>query len=258
MAGLTAAQICAQARTIAKVPGYATQSGEILNMVLADLCQTYDFQAARRTYYFNMNPGVSVVVGGNVTGSGPYTLPADFLRVQDQNGLFYYVFNVPYRMQPIDLSELDMMTQQTGLSGYPSIFAVDMSPLDSVQQGQAAPAPPQAFLWPAPSGAFAVTLRYFCQMPDIATPETSVTVPWFPNQSYLVTRVAGELMRLTDDTRMADFLGEGPEGAQGILDRYLRLKDDKSDRVQSVKLDKRRFGRGTANLPLSKFIGWGS
>lgn len=256
MAGLTAAQICTRAAEIAKVPGFTVQAGQYLNMVLSDLCQTYDFQAARRTTYFNMNPGATVLVGGIVTGSGPYTLPADFLRVQDQNGLFYYVNNVPYRMQPIDLSELDMMTQQTGLSAYPSIFAIDMSPLDTVQQGTASGAP-QAFVWPSPSGAFPVTLRYFCQMPDIATPETSATVPWFPNQTYLVTRVAGELMRATDDSRMADFLGEGPQGAGGILMRYLKLVDDKNDRVQSVKLDKKTFGRGTSNLPLSKFIGWG-
>ena len=95
-------------------------------------------------------------------------------------------------------------------------------------------------------------------MPDITTPETSSTVPWFPNQSYLITRLAGELMRATDDTRMADYLGDGPEGAGGILTRYLKMRDDKQDRVQTVKLDRGRFGRGTNNLPMSKFIGWGS
>ena len=83
-------------------------------------------------------------------------------------------------------------------------------------------ASPQAFLMAgALRGRSSTTLRYFCQMPDIATPETSALIPWFPNQTYLVTRVAGELMRATDDSRMSDYLGEGPEGAGGILNRYL-------------------------------------
>ena len=258
MAGLTAQQIVTRACEIAKVPGFTTQAGQFLNMVLSDLCQTYDFQVARRTFYFNMNPGLTVLVGGVTQGSGPYQLPTDFLRVQDQNGLFYYVFNVPRRMQAIDLSQMDMMTQQPGLASYPTIFAIDMSPLDAVQQGDAAPGAPQGFIWPPPSGAFPTTLRYFCQMPDIATPETSTTVPWFPNQTYLITRVAGELMRATDDTRMSDYLGDGPEGAGGILNRFLKMVDDKQDRAQRVQLDKMRFGRGTSNLPLSKFIGWGN
>lgn len=258
MAGLTAAQICAQARQTAKVPGFAVQSGQLLNVILQELCQDYDFQVARRTSYFNMDPSLSATIGGYTQGSGPYNLPADFLRVQDQNGVFYYVFNVPRRLQAIDLSQMDMMTQQPGLASYPTIFATDMSPLDAVQQGDAPPGVPQAYLWPPPSGAFPTTLRYFCQMPDIVTPETSAVIPWFPNQNYLLTRLAGELMRPADDVRMADFLGTGDEGAQGILNRYLKLKDDKNDRPERVQLDKMRFGRGTSNLPLSKFIGWGS
>ena len=73
---LTAAQIVARACEIAKVPGYTQQAGQYLNMVLSDLCQDYDFQVARRTYYFNMNPGLVAQVGSSVFGSGPYNLPA--------------------------------------------------------------------------------------------------------------------------------------------------------------------------------------
>lgn len=240
------------------MPGFTAQSGQLLNVILQELCQDYDFQVARRTLYFNMDPGLTTVVGGLAVGSGPYSLPADYLRAQDQNAVFYMIFNVPRRLQPCDLSQFDMLVQQAGLASYPTIFASDMSPLDSIQQGEAAPGVPQGFIWPPPSGAFPTTLRYFCQMPDIATPETSATIPWFPNQNYLITRLAGELMRPADDTRMAAFLGEGPEGAQGILNRYLKLKDDSQNRAQTVKLDTARFGRGGANLPLSKFIGWGN
>lgn len=257
MAGLTAAQIVARACEIAKVPGFVQQGGQYLNMALAELCQTYNFQSARRTYYFNMNPGLTSLVGGYVAGSGPYDMPADYLRAQDGNAMFYYISGVPYRVTPVDLSEFNMLVQQLGLQAYPTLFAVDMSPLDAVQQG-VDPGVPQGYLWPPPSGAFATTLLYYCQMPGIDTPETSAVVPWFPNQTYLVTRVAGELMRSTDDDRMAQFLGEGPDGAQGILKRYLKLVDDKQNRAETVKLDPVRFGRGTHNLPLSKFIGWGN
>ena len=258
MAGLTAQQIVTRACEIAKVPGFVVQGGQFLNMILGDLCQDYDFQAARRTSYFNMNPGLSAVVGAPVAGSGPYTLPADFLRCQDENAAWYPINGTPRRLQPVDLSKFDMLVQQIGLQSYPAILTIDMSPTDSVQQGQVAPGGPQAYVWPPPSGAFPVTLRYFCQMPDIATPETSSTVPWFPNQNYLITRLAGELMRIADDSRMASYLGPGPEGADGILLKYLKLVDDKSNRLQSVRLDTMRFGRGTSHLPMSKFVGWGS
>ena len=82
MAGLTSAQIVTLATQIAKVPGMVSQAGMLLNMVLADLCQTYDFEVARGNFNFNFNPGLIAPPPTNVTpGGGPYPLPADFLRM---------------------------------------------------------------------------------------------------------------------------------------------------------------------------------
>ena len=43
---LTAAQICARAASIARVPGFLSQAGDSLNIVLAELAQDYDFADA--------------------------------------------------------------------------------------------------------------------------------------------------------------------------------------------------------------------
>jgi hypothetical protein len=45
-------------------------------------------------------------------------------------------------------------------------------------------------------------------------------------------------------------------GAQGILNRYLKLKDDNSNRAKTIKLDRRQFGRAYNTLPNTKLIGW--
>lgn len=230
-----------------------SQAGQLLNMILGDLCQTYDFQLARKTFYFNFNPGLVSPVGNSIYGSGPYPLPADFLRCQDEKAVFWTLLGVPYPLIPIDLSEFDMAVQQAGINAYPYWFATDLSGGDETAAGDTTPL---AYVYPPPSGAYPCTVRYFAQMPDIATPEASNTVPWFPNSTYLLTRLAGELMRISDDDRVSTFLGEGPEGAQGILDRYLKLKDDHSNRATTVKMDRRRFGPRYNNLPNTKTIGW--
>ena len=63
-------------------------------------------------------------------------------------------------------------------------------------------------------------------------------------------------MKLTDDQRWKDFLGDQAFGAQGILTRYLRMKDDANDRAQTVTLDRRRFRGPGSNLRNTKTIGW--
>jgi hypothetical protein len=114
-----------------------------------------------------------------------------------------------------------------------------------------APVPVMLFWMPA-SGAYPATVRYFAQMPDIANPATSATVPWFPNQNYLINRVAGELMKDTDDERLERFLGL----SDLILDKYIKMKDDREDRTAVVQLDRRRFGRAFDRLKNTKLIGW--
>lgn len=231
---LSAATICGLARQKAKTPGMATQSGQFLNAILSDLCQTYDLDVAKGLSQFNFQPGL----GGGVVG-GPYPLPADYLRSIFMD-VFYSISGYPYFMKAIDLAEFDQTPQAPGLQSFPNFYATDMSQT-----------PPVMWVYPAPSGAYPVTIRYFRQMPDIATPETSNVVPWFPNQDYLITKLAGMLMGISDDSRADSFLGRNAAktGAQDILDRYLMLKDDFINRSDSVKMDQRRFGSGNRVLP---------
>lgn len=239
---LSAAQICTRAAQIARVPGFLTQAGDSLNVVLQELCQDYDFALARKTYTFNFNTSQL-----NSLGQAYQDFPADFLRAI-RNECFYFISGVPYPMIPLDLSEFDMLVQQSGVSNFPIFFYVSM-----------ADSPPRAFFWMPPSGAYLVTVKYFSQMPDIATPSTSSTIPWFPNQNYLITRVAGELMKDSDDERAAQYLGDSdnnPGGAGTILRKYLQMKDNKGDRAQTVELDRRRFGRSFDRLRNTKQIGW--
>lgn len=244
---MTSAQLVLRACQIAKVPGYIVQAGMTLNVILQELCQNYDFDVAKGTFSFNFNPGlVTTSVYPNITpGGGPYPLPADFLRMVDEKDAMWFLLGVPYPMIPCDLSEYDNFVQQAGLQSYPYIFATDMSQ-----------APPNLVVWPPASGAYPCMIRYRRQMPDIATPETDTTVPWFPNQNYLLTRLAGEMMKDSNDDRKDGFLGDGPSGAQGILNRYLKMSDDKGDRAQTVKLDRRQFGRSFNYLKNTKKIGW--
>lgn len=249
---LSASQIVATATQNAKCPGFTDQAGNLLNMILSDLCETYDLDVAKGTYNFNFQPGlITTNRYPNVQpGGGPYALPADFLRMVDDKSAIWFLLGVPYAMKPCDLSEYDNEVQQAGNQSYPYVFATDMS--TAPPNGPAA----NALVWPPASGAFPVQIRYRRQMPDILNPATSSVVPWFPNQAYLVTRLTGELMRISDDERMNAFLGEGPEGAQGILRRYLVLKDDSTDRAQCVKLDRRRFGSNFSLLKNTKSVGW--
>jgi hypothetical protein len=107
-----------------------------------------------------------------------------------------------------------------------------------------------------------VTVRYFQQMPDIVTPETSAAVPWFPYQDYLITRLAGEMMQIADDDRAGNFLtnqeSQNPQGAGVLLRRYLNLENDPEGRAKTVELDRRRFGAQSQwnRLPNTKSIGW--
>ena len=240
---LQAQQICSLARQDARCPGFTVQSGQLLNMILSDLCQTYDFDLAKKTYNFNFNPGQL-----NSLTQAYQDFPSDYLRGV-RNECFYVIQGQPYPMIPCDLAEFDMFVQQAGMQNFPYYFTVDMSQT-----------PPRALFYDIPSGAYPVTVRYFSQMPDITTPETSTVVPWFPNQTYLRRRLGGELMSLTDDERAPDFLSDmeeaHPNGAGVMLRKYLKMKDDNENRVQTVKLDRRRFGQNWTTLPNTKTIGW--
>jgi hypothetical protein len=84
-------------------------------------------------------------------------------------------------------------------------------------------------------------------MPDIATPETSTTIPWFINQRYLLKKLAADLMNDVDDERQAKY----EEDAEKMLRLFLEMKDDKENYAQTIKLDRNVF-RGGGNLKATK------
>ncbi|HEX8838250.1 MAG TPA: hypothetical protein VF748_15010 [Candidatus Acidoferrum sp.] len=243
---LSSAQIVTLAVQAAKTPGMVAQAGQNLNLILQELCQTYDLDDARGLFNFTFNTSST---GGTNTGTGPYLLPADYLRTQ-RGRQFYTVAFQPYELTRIELDDYDLLTQQPGFNDFPRNFTVDMSQT-----------PPQELVWPPPSVVATVVVRYFRQMPDISQPETSNVVPWFRNEKYLVTRLTGEMMALADDERAAAFLTDkeevNPQGAGVLLRRFLNMKDDPEGRAKTVTLDRRRFGISRWDrLPSTKTIGW--
>ena len=165
--------------------------------------------------------------------------------------MFYTINGVKYVMINIDMAEFDGLVQQPGLASYPQNYTVD----HTVQNMGTSPQP-QMYVWPPPAGGYPVTARYQRQMPDIVNPAASAAIPWFPNQNYLLTRVSGELMKLTNDKRTAEYLGDGTLGAQGILNRYLKMTNDDEDRAKRVTLDRRYFSSDWFRLKNTKSIGW--
>ena len=219
-------------------------------MILAELCQDYDFAVARGGWNFPFNTASSFSTTytssfSPAPGSGPYLLPTDWLRA-NRRDVFYTIQQVKYVMIAIDMAEFDALVQQPGLAAYPEYYAVDNSPIASQQA-------PVMFVWPPPAGAYPVSCRYFRQMPDIATPETDGGIAWFPNQNYLKKRLAGELMDLANDDRAEKFIAE----AKDLLLHYLKMKDDDTgDKVPTVELDRRRFGLNFDRARNTKTIGW--
>lgn len=235
MAGATSAQIITLATQIAKCPGYTSQAAITLNLILAELAQNYDFAFAKSTFSFTF------------TGTtGPIALPTDWLRAE-KDTILYTIDGVPYVMTHISNEDYAQLVQQAGLSGFPQYFTTF-------------PELYEMWVWPAASGAYPVTAPYYTQPADIVTPESSTEVPWFPNQTYLVRRLAGELMAITGDERMNGFLGDHdemyPQGAGTLLRKYLRMKDDQEGFTKTVSLDRTRFGKNFNRLRNTKSIGW--
>jgi hypothetical protein len=237
---LTTLQITTLAAQDANVPGFAAvQALQKLNLILSDLAQDYDIAPARKTLRFNLPTAV------NAEGQATMALPADYLRARKGECIYYNNF-VPYPLIPCDLEEIDALVTTPGNANFPVYFTTDMST-----------SPPTAFFWQQPSAALPALIRYQSQMPDIT--DTS-TVPWFPNQNYLLTRLTGELCKGIDDERANSLLTDREEvnvgGAGVILRLFLTQHGDKSNRAQTVTLDRRRFGTSFDRLRNTKQVGW--
>lgn len=240
---LTFAQIVNLACAIAKAPAMTAQAGQFLTAILDELAQNYDFAINRGTYVFNFNqnqPTDPAVYPNVAPGGGPYDLPADYLRMY---GNEWFLQGVPYPMIHCDLKEYDLFYQSAGFAAYPNLLATDMSQT-----------PPKLLVWPPAAGSYQAMVRYFKQPTDAApsTLPTSADNPWFPQATYLTKRLAAEMMQITDDDREPVFR----EQCESMLSKYLKMKDDHTDRAKTVTLDRRRFSRRFDTLPNTKKVGW--
>ena len=252
---LSAAQICKIARQNAKVRGFETQSGQFLNVALRALNQNYDFDLARGAFNTTLTGATTQI--GNLNAqlaSGPFKLPLDYLRCKEGDVYYYPIGlgNQPFPLIPVDINEFDGFFQTAGFMNYPVYFVTD---LGVVNPNTNPPTPANFYVWPPAGGAYPLFLRYYRQMPeigdDVNPPELSTDIPWFPNEDYLIREVQAHLEEMTGDPAAAGHFAMNRK----VLDRYLKMKDDKSDRSQSVKLDRRRFGKQYSTLPRSKFFG---
>lgn len=257
---LTSAQLVTLACQDAKCPGFTSQGGQFLNALLQDLCQNYDLDICKSALNFTFNTGVYGQGTGQGQGSGPYQLPANYLRMSVIDGkdqFFYVIDGVPYPLIQITMAEYQWLVQTPGFSSYPYNYATDFSTVGT--KGF-----PSLYIWPPASGAYQATADFYQQMPDIATPETSATVPWFPNTLILQRGTAGRLMGLTGDKRQPEYLGGGdgeaairyPLGVMTLLSQYLKNAKDREGAVKTVGRDRRRWGRPFDQLKNTKNIGW--
>ena len=224
MAYLQAQQIVQRACAIAKCPGYITQGGIYLNMALEDLWLHRDLKVNRVTEF--------ITVQANLFG--PFTLPQNYLRTYD---LFFEQNNLPYFLNPISTEEYDQEFKDPSIANYPYEFMTILYDETTALQ-KIPPSAGQLFIYPQSSGQIVLTHRYMVKQPDIASPESSAVIPWFPDQDYLITATAARLMQLTDDTRRPEFLKD----MDRMLRTHLILGDgDEQQVVKSVRLDPRRF-----------------
>lgn len=223
----TASTLVNMACQIAKTPGMTIQAGKFMNMILADYAQTMDLDVIRTTTILNID-----------SQSAVYDLPSDYLRAVE---VFYNINGTIFYLNQIPLSDYDQEFQGPGISNYPEQYATDIAQSTG----------PVMYFWPPPALPLAVTLRYRPQTADIANPETSSVVPWFPNQRILLKDMCVELFALADDSRGPAFMQE----VEGRMKKYLIMDDDKEGFAQQVILDRRYFrpngnARNTKQQPL--------
>jgi hypothetical protein len=208
---------------IAKCPGFLSQGGIFLNMTLEDLWLHRDLKINRVTEFITVQ----------ANNFGPFTLPQNYQRTYD---LFFEQNNLPYFLNPISTEEYDQEFKDPSIANYPYEFMTILYDETTALQ-QVPPSAGQLFIYPQSSGQIVLTHRYMVKQPDISVPETSVVIPWFPDQDYLITATASRLMQLTDDTRRDKFLAD----LEKMLRVHLIMEGDEQQVVKSVRLDPRRF-----------------
>ncbi len=109
---------------------------------------------------------------------------------------------------------------------------------------------PVAYVYPAPVGPYPVSIRYQRMMPPILDVSR---FPWFPDDDYLVEKLAARMMAISGDSRKAEY----DISAERTIGKYKNLADDKTNRAQVVQMDARRYGNGPGQkLRITKQAGW--
>lgn len=231
---MTAAQICALAAQIAKGPGMTSQAGQYLNMELEELVLIRNLKINRVT--------TTLTLGANTYG--PFNLESDYLRTYD---MFYPMpstgapgsyTGITIFLRPATMEQFDAEFKSPSTANYPYEFATDLSGLADNPATVGL-----LYIYPQSSGQLSVTHRYMVKRPDITSPESSSTVPWFPYSSYLVKKVATRMMEVTGDDRHDSFNMQCEE----MLRPYLIQEGDEQQTVQNIRLDPRHF-RGPNKL----------
>jgi hypothetical protein len=217
---LIASQIVTQACQIAKCPGYISQGGQYLNLVLNDLVLHRDLKLNRVTESITVTSG----------STGPFNLSADYLRTYD---MFYPINGMPFFLRPVSTEQYDVEFQSPSVANYPYEFQTDLSPQATTPDTGIA----LLYIYPQTNAALTLTHRYMIRRPDITTPQSSASVPWFPDQDYLIHATAARLMKITDDARLAQFVQEGED----MLRTHIIMDGDEQKVVKEVRLDPRRF-----------------
>ena len=220
---------------ICNAPGRLTQAGQALNLILANYALTLDLDTIRLTTILNIGPQTTIPYF--------YQLPSNYLRAYD---VFYNVLGQPFYVTQMELKDLDQAYTAEGIDNYPQQYATDIS--TSPPQGSY---PTMAF-YPPPAVPLAVTVRYRPTSLDIPNPETSSTIPYYPDQLSLLK----ELCIMVGDIAGGD--GREPRWEKEVerrMRKYLIMDDDKEGYSEVVRLDPRSFRRNT-NLPPSKKLGF--
>lgn len=224
---LTASEIINLAVQIAKVPGMTTQAGQFLNARLLQLALDQDMDIIRRTTTINV-----------VTGQSSYQLPVNYLRMREA---FYNVNGSVFWLIQLALKDYDQLNTNPGLTDYPYYYSTDIGST-----------PPTLYLYPPPSLAFSLTIRYMDSLVEISDPVNSTTVPWFQDQSLLINMVAENLMSISDDTRVEMMYKQNDDKFR----RLIQMSNDKENRAVIVEKDPRTFRTARRVRPTKLQGGW--
>lgn len=207
----------------------------MLNLILADYALTLDLDSLRLDATLPIGPQAQIPYF--------YTLPANYIRMYD---IYYNVLGTVYNPVQMELKDLDAAYTDAGINNYPTGWATDMS-----KAPPNGPAPLIAF-YPPPAVPLTIQFRYRPSSLDIATPETSATIPYFPNQLVLLKELC---IQVGDIAGGEDRSTRWTAEVERRMRNYLIMDDDKEGFAQTVKLDPRSF-RSNLNLPPSKKLGF--